>query len=86
MIDTARLLSMAENLSRYVQFEKRKSTGSEHLYGVIHAIKSRFRVNFSYRPFWEEGKQEEKRTVDPLLLKEFKTRWYLMAIDRKDDV
>lgn len=75
--------SIAAGLSAYVHFEKRRGSGTENLYGLLHAIKNRLLARFTYEKFWKE--EITIRTVQPLLLKEFKNRWYILARDCKDD-
>jgi len=41
-------------------------------------------IRFTYHKFWED--EPTFRTVEPLALKEFKNRWYLLAKDLKDNV
>ncbi|MFW5852251.1 MAG: hypothetical protein ACOCWB_08505 [Bacteroidota bacterium] len=36
--DTMNALSMSDKISQYIQFEPRKAQGTEHLFGVLHAI------------------------------------------------
>lgn len=63
-------------------FEKRKPQGTENFYGLLHAIKNQLQVSFTYQKYWED--QLTHRTVEPYALKEFRNRWYLLAIDQKD--
>ncbi|MBS1666726.1 MAG: WYL domain-containing protein [Bacteroidetes bacterium] len=67
-------LHIAEDLTVFMHVEKRKSQGTENLYGLLHAIKNRFQIQFSYQKFWEE--QTSNRVAEPYALKEFKNRWY----------
>lgn len=60
-------------------FEPRRARGLEHLHGIIHAITQRKVISFNYQKFWESGKS--KKSVAPYALKEFKNRWYLLAVD-----
>jgi len=62
--------------------EKRRPQGTENLYGLLHAIKNRLQIKFTYQKFWEE--EISQRLVEPYALKEFKNRWYAMAKDCKD--
>lgn len=75
-------LNMAQGLSPYIHFEKRQPLGTENFYGLLHAIKNRLQIKFSYERFDEEGISE--RIADALALKEFKNRWYVLAKDKKD--
>jgi predicted DNA-binding transcriptional regulator YafY len=65
-----------------VHLEKRKPQGTENLYGLLHAIKNNFQIKFDYQKFWEEESQQ--RLAEPYALKEFKSRWYIIAKDNKD--
>ncbi len=80
--DTLNALNLNERLSQYIHFEKRQPQGTENLYGLLHAIKNRLQINFSYQKFWEESLTH--RYVEPYALKEFKNRWYILANDMKD--
>lgn len=80
--DTYNALNVAEGLSRYIHFEKRKPQGTENLYGLLHAIKNKLKIKFTYQKFWEDD--ATNRTTDPYALKEFRNRWYLLAKDNKD--
>jgi predicted DNA-binding transcriptional regulator YafY len=75
-------LNLAQDLTPFVHFEKRKPQGTENLYGLLHAIKNKFQITFSYQKFWED--EISLRTVEFYALKEFKNRWYLLANDLKD--
>ena len=76
-------LNLAEDLTPFIHLEKRRPQGTENLYGLLHAIKNKFQIKFSYQKFWEE--EISQRTTEPYAMKEFKNRWYLMAKDCKDD-
>jgi proteasome accessory factor B len=75
-------LNMAQDLQPFIHLEKRRPQGTENLYGLLHAIKNRLRINFSYQKFWED--EISKRLAEPYALKEFKSRWYILAKDLKD--
>lgn len=79
LIDTFKI---NQDLSKFVRFEKRKAIGSEHMLGILHAIKNRLLLHFGYHKYAEV--QQSSRAVHPYLLKEFKNRWYLLAKDIKD--
>jgi len=75
-------LNLAQDLAPFIHMEKRKPQGTENLYGLLHAIKNRLQIKFTYQKFWEE--ESSQRLVEPYALKEFKNRWYIMAKDSKD--
>lgn len=76
-------LNLAQDLTPFIHLEKRRPQGTENLYGLLHAIKNRFKIKFTYQKFWEE--ELSHRLVEPYALKEFKNRWYIMAKDSKDN-
>ena len=75
-------LNLAQDLTPFIHLEKRRPQGTENLYGLLHAIKNRLQIKFTYQKFWEEASSQ--RMVAPYALKEFKNRWYIMAKDCKD--
>lgn len=76
-------LNLAQDLTPFIHLEKRRPQGTENLYGLLHAIKNRLRIKFTYQKFWEEELSE--RIGEPYALKEFKNRWYIMAKDSKNN-
>jgi len=81
--DTFNALNMAENVSQFVLFEKRKPRGTEHFPILLQAIKGHHLVSFTYFKF--EMEEFTERFAEPYALKEFKGRWYLIAKDAKDN-
>jgi predicted DNA-binding transcriptional regulator YafY len=81
--DMFNTLNLAQDLTPFIHLEKRRPQGTENLYGLLHAIKNRFKIKFTYQKFWEE--ELSQRLVEPYALKEFKNRWYIMAKDSKDN-
>lgn len=75
-------LNLAQDLTPFVHLEKRRPQGTENLYGLLHAIKNRLQIQFTYQKFWEE--ELSQRLAEPYALKEFKNRWYIMAKDSRD--
>jgi len=80
--DVYHALKVNERTKEHIYLENRQSQGTEHLYGLLHAIKNRLQISFSYQKYYKE--HAENRTVHPLALKEFKYRWYLVARDEYD--
>lgn len=59
--------------------------GSEHLPGLIDAIKSKKVIRLYYQPFYED--KPYYTDVHPYLLKEYKQRWYMIGLnDFKDQL
>jgi predicted DNA-binding transcriptional regulator YafY len=72
-------------LDKFVQFESAVSSGgSEHLNPLLEAVKKSFKVHFSYRSFRSDS--AKNRTVLPLMLKEYRNRWYVIThdLDKKE--
>lgn len=78
-------LKISTHLSNHLILEKRKPLGTNHMNYLIHAIKSRNEISFSYQKYWEEEQDFTQRKVQPLALKEARYRWYLVAKDLKDN-
>ena len=76
-------LQEGNKLSQSVFLEKRKSLGTEHIHGIIHAIQNRFILQFTHQKHWEDFSTERK--VYPIAVKESQNRWYLVALDKKDE-
>lgn len=82
--DVFNSLNIAQDISPYLLVENRKNQGFEHLYALIHAIKHNHTIHIDYQKFGENSPIE--RIVNPYAIKEFKNRWYLVALDHKDDI
>ncbi len=76
-------LNLAQDLKPFIHLEKRRPQGTENLYGLLHAIKNKLQIKFSYQKFWED--ELSIRTAEPYALKEFKNRWYVLAKDMTDE-
>ena len=75
-------LNLAQDLKPFIHLESRRPQGTENIYGLLHAIKNKLQIKFTYKKFWEE--ESSQRHVEPYALKEFKSRWYIMAKDTGD--
>jgi len=65
---------------QFIQFEKSLSdSGSEFLSPLLEAIKQSLWVSFDYTSFISG--ETKSRKVIPLLLKEYRNRWYLISFD-----
>jgi predicted DNA-binding transcriptional regulator YafY len=82
--DIINSLSAGQRLAPHILLEKRCPLGTEHLYGLLHAIRNWHIVRFEYQKYYEP--EITLREVEPFALKEFKGRWYLLSKDHKDDI
>ncbi|MDD2797748.1 MAG: WYL domain-containing protein [Bacteroidales bacterium] len=73
-------MNIASDLSSFVFHENRRPKGTEHLFGIIHAIKNRKQIKFEYRKF--DNEHISTRLGEPYALKEFKNRWYLLMFEQ----
>ena len=71
-------LSLTTNYSNYIQFENRLPKGTEHIFGLLHAIKNKFAVELIYHKHYETV--SEKVIVHPYFIKQFKGLWYLLCL------
>ena len=76
-------LKEGNKLSPSVFLEKRKSLGTEHIYGIIHAIQNGVVLKFTHEKHWID--EITQREVKPIAIKESQQRWYLVALDKKND-
>jgi len=79
VIDRLRVAPEKEKgLSRFVLFEKEvKATGSSYLGAVIDAIRMQKTLEITYKKFGMV--EESKYLIEPLLLKEYRNMWYVVA-------
>ncbi|MGJ1412811.1 helix-turn-helix transcriptional regulator [Sphingobacterium thalpophilum] len=77
--DVFNLLKMGGNKTKEVSFEKRRPLGTEHLAGIVHAIRNTLHISFTYHKFYEIN--SKVRRIEPYLLKEVKNRWYVIGND-----
>jgi len=80
--DTFNALNISDQISNFIHFEKRKPQGTENLYELLHAIRNKLQIRFTYQKYWED--EITLRRAEPYALKEFKNRWYILANDLKD--
>jgi len=81
--DTFNSLNIAQDMKPFIQLEKQRPQATEFLYGLLHSIRNRLQIRFTYHKFWED--EQTLRSVEPLIMKEFKNRWYVLAKDKKDN-
>ena len=73
-------LSKEDDDDKFIQFETAASEGgSEFLSPLLEAIKRKLWVNFDYASF--VSGELKPRKVLPLLLKQYRNRWYLISLD-----
>jgi len=70
-------LKMLDNIKGIFHFDNKKPLGTQHLIKMIAAIKNRQQIHLIYNKNWDNIYTE--RVLLPLLLKEFKGRWYVLA-------
>lgn len=75
-------LQEGNKLSPSVFLEKRKSSGTENIHGIIHAVQNFKILQFSHQKHWDDF--STRREVKPIAIKESQQRWYLVAQDLKD--
>ena len=76
-------MKMAQNNTNEIHFEQRKASGLENAFVLLHAIKNQFEISFSHTKYWDEI--GSSKNTQPFALKEFKNRWYLIALDLKNN-
>jgi len=84
LIDSYRYIHIShryEGLNKYVVTEP-NITGQKYLYDILDAIEKRKRIKFNYKKYVTA--HSEQKTVEPYFLKEFKRRWYVVALDKYD--
>ncbi|MEN9399468.1 MAG: hypothetical protein RL632_569 [Bacteroidota bacterium] len=71
-----------KDISQFVQFETALSSGgNEYLPEILNAIRVGLIIQFDYTSF--VSGQSKVRSVSPLLLKEYRNRWYLISFDQE---
>lgn len=77
--NTFNALNSSIGMSDYLEFESFSSSGTENFHGLLHAVKNKLVLSIAYQSYW--SKETQDRSVHPYYLKEFKNRWYLIALD-----
>ena len=80
-IDILNAMQLADGMNGLILFENRQSSGTENLYGLLHAIKNRYQICFTYQKYFE--KEKTHRIVEPYGLREYRSRWYLVVKESK---
>lgn len=76
-------LNMADDVAGYIHLEKRRPQGMEQFSDLLNALRDKLVIRFGYEKYYSQHFSERK--VEPLALKEFESRWYLLAKDLKDN-
>ena len=82
--DIIRAFELNQNINQYAIFENRKTRGTNHLFGLLHAIQNSHPVTFDYQKFGASHPSSKK--VNPIGLKEYKNRWYLITQFNEDEI
>ena len=80
-VETLNAISFSNAISNKLFLEKRKAIGTEHMHGILHAIDNNLVIKFEHQSYWEIGTTH--RCVEPIAIKEFQNRWYLICFDLK---
>ena len=81
--DLFNAIKMGNSFGNHLIFENRKALGTEHMHGLLHAIRNSLEVSFTYQKYNDSSLTE--RTVRPIAIKEARNRWYLLAQDTQDE-
>lgn len=76
-------INASQKFAHIVFPETRKPRGLAHFYSLLNAISNKKVLYFQHYKYWDETLTN--RTVHPLALKESQGRWYLIAVDTKDN-
>lgn len=79
LFELSSLLSFS-SLKDIVFVENRKARGLEHRFGLITSIRKSVEIVIEYRKY-DSSSSKEIRRLQPYALREFKNRWYLLAIE-----
>lgn len=79
-INSFSALKLTNSLEHVVYLEKRQPKRAEFLPDIIQAIQKKNKLEFTYHKFGES--KETTRKVNPIAIKEFNNRWYLIAEDQ----
>jgi predicted DNA-binding transcriptional regulator YafY len=82
--DIINSLNIGGQLTPHVLLENRSPLGTEHIFDLLNALRTRQLVILQYQKFHEED--PTSRQVEPYALKEYKGRWYLLSKDKNDGI
>jgi predicted DNA-binding transcriptional regulator YafY len=78
-LDLIYAFQLTNNIEEYIEFEKRKPTGTQYLLPLLQAIKNKKIATITHQKFWEI--ESYTKNIEPLALKEAQNRWYVVAKD-----
>ncbi|MBT9395519.1 WYL domain-containing protein [Hymenobacter sp. NST-14] len=76
-LELREFLRLPTSLAPYVQREDRQPAGLEYLRPLLRAAQAGQVVELRYQKHWDD--EPASRTIGPLLLREFRGRWYVLA-------
>lgn len=86
LLESFQMMHAMQNIRGFedvVVLEKRRSKGLHHFQGLLYAINEKREISFDYTKFQDDI--ITNRIVHPLALKDSQGRWYLVAVDKKDN-
>lgn len=84
-IATENLIAQSRNISDRILLEP-SDKGAKHLHAITSALKSNTVVEIDYRSFHSGSQSYKSVLIEPLALKMFKRRWYLLSRKVNDGV
>ena len=81
--DMLNATNQSSKVKEYLMFEQRKPQGTEHFQVILKCITEKKMLSFEYQKFWDDTSSH--RVVEPYALREFKSRWYLVAKEFNDE-
>lgn len=82
--DLINAFHLPKSLGDFVSFDERKAKGTEYLFGLVYAIQNSIMVKITYQAF--TNKESIIVWLEPLVLKEFRNRWYLVGRGEGEEI
>jgi len=82
-LDIVNTINATKQVSDFIFFEEREAGGTHFILDIITAIKNTNVLIIRYNKQW--GVQIHEYFVEPLAIKEYRYRWYLLAVDRTNN-
>ena len=83
-IDLIHTFQLSKGVEEFIFFDDRTSRGTEHLHGLVNAIKKQLVIQFYHNLNFENSLTLRK--IRPLALKEVKKSWYLIGWNEKNEL